>query len=88
MIDRFKRYDFKGKVSMKNPDYQFIIYFDYETDCISYWDLKGVYFGRVICQPKKGKEFFNRRYELKERIYLGPTTMDNDLAFIMVCFVF
>ena len=30
-----------------------------------------------------GKAKFNNRYELSKRIYLGPTSADNDLAFMM-----
>jgi len=42
-----------------------------------------VFFGKVICEAYKSKQFFNEKYKLNERIYLGPTTTDNDLAFLM-----
>lgn len=36
-----------------------------------------------MCSNKIGKAKFNTPYELSKRIYLGPTSADNDLAFMM-----
>lgn len=36
-----------------------------------------------MCNNKLGTVKFNTVYELSKRIYLGPTSADNDLAFMM-----
>lgn len=45
--------------------------------------LEKVYFGMELSSSKIGNAKFNIKYELSKRIYLGPTSADNDLAFLM-----
>lgn len=42
-----------------------------------------MYFGILLCNNKIATAKFNNKYELSKRIYLGPTSTDNDLAFLM-----
>jgi len=42
--------------------------------------LQGVYFGRLV---GKGRNDLVDKYSLKKRSFLGPTSMDNELSFIM-----
>lgn len=37
-----------------------------------------------LIKPFSGKDSVNSGYELTKRPYLGPTSTDNDLAFLMV----
>ncbi|OII75478.1 RNA methylase [Cryptosporidium ubiquitum] len=50
-------------------------------------DLKRVYLGRIIgfqsCNDLEDKSLWWLKYTLNKRPILGPTTMDNELAFIM-----
>lgn len=45
--------------------------------------MKKVYFGIELCTNKIATAKFNSNFELNKRIYLGPTSTDNDLAFLM-----
>lgn len=45
--------------------------------------LERVYFGVELSSCKIDKAKFNNKYQLSNRIYLGPTSADNDLAFLM-----
>lgn len=45
--------------------------------------LEKVYFGIELSSCKINKAKFNIKYQLSNRIYLGPTSADNDLAFLM-----
>lgn len=45
--------------------------------------LEKVYFGVELSSCKLGSAKFNMKYQLGNRIYLGPTSTDNDLAFLM-----
>jgi tRNA (guanine10-N2)-methyltransferase len=45
--------------------------------------MRQVYFGIELCRNKIGTAKFNCKFELSKRIYLGPTSTDNDLAFLM-----
>jgi len=44
------------------------------------------YFGRCLCQERKAKGRGIEEYSLKKRKYLGPTSMDAQLSFIMANF--
>lgn len=74
MIKKVSFLEFKATVNLKNALRTFVIYFNNPT--------KEYYFGKVIGTPITGKLFYNR-FDLKERKYLGPTSTDNRLAFIM-----
>jgi tRNA (guanine10-N2)-methyltransferase len=80
--------DIKGKIDISKAEkrYQLIedhtwYQFHHESPVES--TLKNVYFGLELCNNKIGNVKFNTVYELKKRIYLGPTSADNDLAFMM-----
>jgi tRNA (guanine10-N2)-methyltransferase len=45
----------------------------------------GVYFGRVLGGVRKGRGGLEQ-FNLKHRIYLGPTSMDAELSFVMTSF--
>jgi hypothetical protein len=47
--------------------------------------LKTVYFGIELSSNRSllNGPKFNLKYELTNRIYLGPTSTDNDLSFLM-----
>lgn len=73
----------KGKVDIKNPNRIF-------TVCQLFKDinkegtekkLRKVYFGRSIYH--NSDITFNHKYNLSNRIYLGPTSTDNNLSFLM-----
>lgn len=42
-----------------------------------------MYFGIELGRNHIATAKFNYKYELRKRIYLGPTSTDNDLAFMM-----
>jgi len=45
----------------------------------------GVYFGRVLGGPRKGRNGLEL-YNLKNRTFLGPTSMDAELSFVMTSY--
>jgi tRNA (guanine10-N2)-methyltransferase len=45
----------------------------------------GVYFGRVLGGPRKGRNGLEH-YNLKKRAFLGPTSMDAELSFVMTSY--
>jgi tRNA G10 N-methylase Trm11 len=45
--------------------------------------LRQVFFGIELSRNKIATAKFNSKFELNKRIYLGPTSTDNDLAFLM-----
>ncbi len=74
MIKKVSFLNFKANVNLKSATRTFVIYFNNPT--------KEYFFGKVIGTPIPGKFFYNK-FDLKERKYLGPTSTDNRLAFIM-----
>lgn len=83
-----EKMDIRGKIDVKNAakKYQLIEHHDWyeghhhdDTD----QTLKRVYFGIELSSCKIGRAKFNNLYQLSHRIYLGPTSADNDLAFLM-----
>ena len=78
----------RGHVTFKNPKirYQLVEFHEwYQKHHLTSTDqtLKHVYFGIELSCNHKSTAKFNQAYELKKRIYLGPTSTDNDLAFLM-----
>ena len=80
--------DVRGKVNIKNATKRFQLIESHkwyqghhETDTKE--TLEKVYFGIELSSCKIGKAKFNIKYQLSNRIYLGPTSTDNDLAFLM-----
>lgn len=74
IINSLEFLDFKAKVDLKNPERVFYI---------NYNKLNGEYlFGRVIGKVSNDVKFYVK-YDLDKRKYLGPTSLDNKLAFVM-----
>jgi hypothetical protein len=80
--------DFQGKVNLKHYKNRFWVIENYTNrdDCKEgeVPQLKRIFFGREIVKRPRGGRKFHGIYELTNRIFLGPTTADNDLAFLMV----
>lgn len=57
---------------------------DWENDNKLNYNLKKAYFGLQICKCGKGKDAVTAGYALQNRAYLGPTSTDCDLSFVMV----
>ena len=74
LIDRFDSLPIQGKVDAVNPKLKF-------------WVVRDVsqvfYFGLEAAGLPVGPRFYSQ-YRLSKRDYLGPTSTDNDLAFLMV----
>jgi len=74
---------FQGKVNLKDPKRIFWLLEDWENDNKGNYKLKRIYLSKLIARAAKGEKFFNEKYKLTARAYLGPTSCDNDLAFMM-----
>lgn len=76
IMDKFTVLNFKGKVDLKNPQRIFIVIDNHH---------RGVkYFGKLIAGKSEEEAKFYSKYNLQTRKYLGPTSTDNVLGFIMV----
>lgn len=72
----------KGKVQLKDMDDEYRIFLDYGENASEKNPIvKKVYFLRYVCDG--GVKGLIDKYTLKKRIYLGPTSMDTELSFIM-----
>lgn len=85
--DRIKRIDameflpFEGTVSLKSPQHVFCLLEDYGTDPNNIpEDPNYVYFGRWIAD---GQRELIRTHSVKNRHFIGNTSMDAGLSFIM-----
>ena len=71
---------YKGKVRLKCPDYHFYIGHatsDYE---INVPEMRNTwYFGQLLARTST----YYERYRLSDRAYLGPTSMDHEMAAVM-----
>jgi tRNA (guanine10-N2)-methyltransferase len=78
IIKTYAIYNFEGDVNLKNPKIIFSVMENLgNNEC---------YFGReAACHFTAGteRELFYARYDLKKRPYLGPTTLSDELAFLM-----
>eukprot|EP01017_Pseudomicrothorax_dubius_P033276 TRINITY_DN4449_c0_g1_i1.p1 TRINITY_DN4449_c0_g1~~TRINITY_DN4449_c0_g1_i1.p1 ORF type:complete len:488 (+),score=141.21 TRINITY_DN4449_c0_g1_i1:1379-2842(+) len=84
IIDNFERLPFNGKVNIEDPRQIYWVAEDWDTDHKKNWSLRKVYFGLELATRARGVDArFNYRYRLSDRVYLAPTTLDNDLAFLM-----
>ncbi|XP_034553846.1 tRNA (guanine(10)-N2)-methyltransferase homolog [Notolabrus celidotus] len=87
MEDRIKRIDaldylpFRGTVSLKSPDHTFCLWEDYGTDPNNIPEHPNyIYFGRWIGD---GQRELIRSHSVKNRHFIGNTSMDAGLSFIM-----
>uniref|UniRef100_A0A3P9PBQ5 tRNA (guanine(10)-N(2))-methyltransferase TRMT11 n=1 Tax=Poecilia reticulata TaxID=8081 RepID=A0A3P9PBQ5_POERE len=85
--DRIKKIDaldylpFEGTVSLKNPQHIFCLLEDYGTDPNNIPEHPNyIYFGRWIAD---GQRELIRSYSVKNRHFIGNTSMDAGLSFIM-----
>ena len=70
---------FKGRCDLTSPDRVFLILENYNIK----GELIGKYFGTDIAKNLNPKSKYFR-YNLSDRPFLGPTSTDSDLAFMMV----
>ncbi|KAL4471452.1 hypothetical protein ABPG74_008345 [Tetrahymena malaccensis] len=84
----------RGKIDLKNPQKKFWIMerhvdpFTKQTDSSITNTLLDIYFGVEIgrsksCTRISQKENQTNKYDLRQRAYLGPTSTDNILSFLM-----
>lgn len=71
-----------GPVEVKNPSYILTLILDM-TDKPDLKDHEAIpaFFGRLVCREQMRSTV--NKYDLKKRLYLGPTSLDHSLAFIM-----
>lgn len=85
--------DLPGDVKLVDPDIELLLIFDcsiylprkgkaviidHDNEC---WLKLPVYFGKHVC--KGGMRDEMNKYDLKKRVYIGPTSLDHSLGFIM-----
>ena len=90
---QFKFLDFRGPVQLGEPDVNVTVILDYFQDYSSRENSNHTveskisshsapaYCGRVLARGGMREEL--RKYDLKKRLYLGPTTLDHSLALLM-----
>uniref|UniRef100_A0A0N4Z3M4 tRNA guanosine-2'-O-methyltransferase TRM11 homolog n=1 Tax=Parastrongyloides trichosuri TaxID=131310 RepID=A0A0N4Z3M4_PARTI len=67
------------KINLSNPDNCFTIIEEYNSSNIKGFEINRIYFGRFIGE---GQGHLKTKYNLKDRSYIGNTTMDPELSFI------
>lgn len=77
-IQKFNVLDFKAKVNLKSPSRFFVLYYNKHTSQFN--------FGKVIGRIDDDRRMFYSKYNLQDRKYLGPTSLDNKLSFLMTNF--
>lgn len=77
IIDSFAIFPFVPTVDLENPKVIFKI--------LEVFDDNTIYFGRQIATNTISKDIdsFHTRFDLRKRPYLGPTSTDHELAFLM-----
>ena len=78
-IEDLKIAQFHGKCNLKTPERVFVIAEMYTEDL----KLKRKYFGKDIGNILKRTSYIHK-YRLPDRAFLGPTSTDENLAFLMV----
>ena len=75
---------FKGRANLKNPEH---VFWSVVSDAERSGDMPGVpkrvFFGRLVGRSDRS---MLRKYDLKKRKYLGPTSMDAEMALLMANF--
>ncbi len=70
-----------GKVDVKNPTHEFYILEDYgDHPNTAPEDPLRVFFGRLIA---RGQRHLIKHYAVKDRVFIGNTSMDAQLSLIM-----
>ena len=75
IIESFGIFPFHDNVDLKNPEIVFKILENREDHII--------YFGTEVASNRIEEDTFHWKYDLKHRPYLGPTSTDSQLAFLM-----
>eukprot|EP00753_Platysulcus_tardus_P004993 PLAT12816.1.p1 GENE.PLAT12816.1~~PLAT12816.1.p1 ORF type:complete len:478 (+),score=221.31 PLAT12816.1:78-1511(+) len=78
---QFEPLGWRGRVRLKKPDSQFFALMQHgiALDGESHDELRHVYLGRLLAERRQ----LLKRYTLKKRAYLGPTSMDSRLSLVM-----
>ncbi|GFR46055.1 hypothetical protein Agub_g7525 [Astrephomene gubernaculifera] len=82
-IHRLEFIPFQGSVRLRDPEVQFVLLMCDAGDHGSLIDAQvppRLYFGRIVGVGDRG---LPDRYSLRRRRYLGPTSMDAEMAFLM-----
>jgi len=87
MINKFDKFPFKAKVDIKNAERIFVIF----RNVIENQKTKKIistkyYFGIQIAAKDDKKWRFYTKYDLVHRKYIGPTSTDHVLSFLMTNF--
>ena len=87
MINQFDKFPFKAKVDIKNAERIFVIF----RNVIENQKIKKIistkyYFGIQIVAKDDKKLRFYTKYDLVHRKYIGPTSTDHVLSFLMTNF--
>ncbi|GLC40262.1 hypothetical protein PLESTB_001633100 [Pleodorina starrii] len=83
LIEKLEFVNFKGIVRLRDPQVRFALL---RCDCGDHGSLIDAkvpprwYFGRLVASSDRG---VIDTYTLKRRLYLGPTSMDTEMAFVM-----
>lgn len=76
IIESFGIFPFSKNVDLKNPQVVFKVVENREDHMI--------YFGTEVASNRVEEDTYHYKYDLKQRPYLGPTSTDSQLAFLMV----
>lgn len=81
IVETFAYMDFKGKVVMKKPDHQFVVFEEYALDeqGNSVGFPHRLFFGRLVAESDR--KAINK-YTLKKRSYIATTSMDAELSLV------
>lgn len=82
--NNFRFLDMKGRVSITSPEIDLHVVLDnslFMTNVDNLAHTIAFYFGRKVCDGGMKEEL--KKYSLKKRSYLGPTSLDDMLAFIL-----
>ncbi|KAK6905245.1 tRNA (guanine10-N2)-methyltransferase [Kwoniella mangroviensis CBS 8886] len=88
-VESFAYTDLKGKIQMKDPEVEFVIYEDYDFEIAHTSEARykrdgkfqHVYFGRRVGFGKG--RLLPTKHDVKARAYYGNTSMDSHMGFLM-----
>jgi tRNA G10 N-methylase Trm11 len=75
IIESFGIFPFSKNVDLKNPEIIFKV-IENAVDHV-------IYFGTEVTSNRVEEDTFHYKFDLKKRPYLGPTSTDHQLAFLM-----
>ncbi|XP_065844049.1 tRNA (guanine(10)-N2)-methyltransferase homolog [Oscarella lobularis] len=80
LIKQLNFLPFKGRVNLRRPDHTFCLFLDYGTDSTTPAQPYRLFFGREISMSSR---HLLDSYSIKKRRYIGNTSMDTTLSFLM-----